>query len=416
MSAGWSPDGTQLATVRVANGQSTLEFPPGRALYSTSGWLSSVSFHPGGDRIAFVDHPIRHDDSGVIRVVDLNGGSRAETAKWLSTGGLEWHPNGELWFSATRDQSPRLLWAMREGKAPRNVSQFPGMISLRDIAPNGTVLFSRDTRRLESTAITKDGEHEISWLDWTRAVDVTNDGRVLFDESGEAVAARSATFVRTIGHSEAARIADGQVALGFSPDGTHALTLAQDDRKQLYLYPLGGGKPTQLRATGLEYQWAKYYPDGKHLLALAGQPLRLYRVTLETGGYEAVSEPGMVRYAAISPGGERVAYLTAAGRLMECTGRGRAREVSGEEPLAPIQYSADGRKLFVQHIKGTALPARVSELDLATGTLKDWRAFAPADPTGVDMITRILIPPNGGLAVYTARRLHSELFTAAHLR
>ncbi|MBM3765012.1 MAG: hypothetical protein FJW32_06440 [Acidobacteria bacterium] len=263
MSADWHPDGAQLALVRVAKGQSMLEFPSGHVLFRTAGWISGVRFNAAGNKIAFVDHPVRHDDAGWIKVATIGGEVATIGEKWLAVHGVAWHPNGEVWFAATRDGSPRALWA-----APsRLVGRFPGVVSLRDISSTGAVLLSRDLRRLESYSDSGD----VSWFDWTRAVEITNDSSLLFDESGEAAGTRSAAFVRTAGASEAARLADGWLAQGFSPDTRRALMLSFDDRRRLRLYPLSGGQPTDLNETGLEYQWARFFPDGASLLALASE-------------------------------------------------------------------------------------------------------------------------------------------------
>ena len=55
--ADWSPDGTELAIVRRVEGRERLEFPAGRVLYETGGYISHMRVSPHGDRIAFADHP-----------------------------------------------------------------------------------------------------------------------------------------------------------------------------------------------------------------------------------------------------------------------------------------------------------------------------------------------------------------------
>jgi DNA-binding winged helix-turn-helix (wHTH) protein/WD40 repeat protein len=411
MAADWHPDGQQLALVRVANGQSTLEFPAGNVLFRTAGWISGVRFNAAGKKIAFVDHPVRHDDAGWIKTVTIDGAIETLGDKWLAVHGVAWHPNGEVWFAATRDGSPRSLWA-----APaRVVGRFPGAITLRDISSAGAVLLSRDQRRLETYANGRD----VTWFDWTRAVDITNDGSLLFDESGEAAGTRSVTFVRGAGAIEAARLADGWLAQGFSPDRVHALTLSFDNRRRLRLYTLSGGRPVDLKETGLEYQWARFFPDGRSLLALASERssgLRLFRVWLNSEGATPLSEPGMVRYSAISADSKRVAYLSAAGKLMEIVPGGDARELYSAEPLAPVQWSRDGKRLYVQHVRSASLPARISKFDPGTGRLEAWKEVAPSDPAGVDLITRVLISEDENQLVFSARRVQSELFTASGLR
>jgi hypothetical protein len=56
--AEWTPDGSDLAIVRRATGFERLEFPIGRVLYQTSGYISNIRFSPSGDRIAFRRSPV----------------------------------------------------------------------------------------------------------------------------------------------------------------------------------------------------------------------------------------------------------------------------------------------------------------------------------------------------------------------
>ena len=101
--ADWSPDGNNLAIVRDVNGRNRLEFPIGKVLYETSGWISHPRVSRKSDLVAFLDHPLPGDDGGSLRVVDLSG-----NAKTLATGlqtiqGLAWSADSrEVWFTADR--------------------------------------------------------------------------------------------------------------------------------------------------------------------------------------------------------------------------------------------------------------------------------------------------------------------------
>lgn len=428
MSADWSPDGRQLAIARAAQGRNYLEFPAGKVLYSTGGWISHVRFSPDGRHIAFLDHPTRHDDAGTVRVVSRSGQLTTLTPPWASLRGLAWRNDGELWYSAADTAAPVSLWATElSGATTRPLAQFPGTVGLRDVSKEGLALLSRDVRRLESVASLPGGHsRNVAAFDWSRAVEVDNRGRVLFDESGEAVGGRGVSFLSS--SDGVARLDEG-VAMGFSPDGESALMLDNADRTLLRLVRLEGGAPRELPRTGLSYQWARYFPDGRRLLALgaevagsrdASMPLRLWTVEPGVGRPRALTEPGMVRHAAISPVDQAVAYLSADGRLLLAglDPSSPVRELAGpREPLAPIQWSADGRWLYVQHLGSTPLPARVSKIDTKNGNaLQPWRQFKPADPAGVDSITRILISPDARFMVATFRRVLSELFVASGLR
>src|SRR6185295_12984090 len=60
--ADWAPDGKDLAIVRDAAGKTQLEFPIGKVLYASSGWLSHPRVSPSGDEVAIIEHPTADDD------------------------------------------------------------------------------------------------------------------------------------------------------------------------------------------------------------------------------------------------------------------------------------------------------------------------------------------------------------------
>ena len=64
--ADWSPDGKSLAVVRTVSGKMRLEYPPGKVLYETHGWVSHPRISPDGTSVAFIDHPVPLDDGGWI--------------------------------------------------------------------------------------------------------------------------------------------------------------------------------------------------------------------------------------------------------------------------------------------------------------------------------------------------------------
>src|SRR5712692_624502 len=52
--ADWAPDGATLAVVREAGGRNRLEYPIGKVLYETPGWISHLRVSPRGDEVAFI--------------------------------------------------------------------------------------------------------------------------------------------------------------------------------------------------------------------------------------------------------------------------------------------------------------------------------------------------------------------------
>src|SRR5271167_3799384 len=101
--ADWSPDGTALAVVREVGGRIRLEFPIGKVLYETGGWISNPRISPKGDLIAFMDHPLQGDTIGAVAVVDLSGHEKAVSSQQPGGAvGLAWSPKGDVvWFTAS---------------------------------------------------------------------------------------------------------------------------------------------------------------------------------------------------------------------------------------------------------------------------------------------------------------------------
>jgi len=280
------------------------------------------------------------------------------------------------------------------------------------------VLLSVESRRLEMAGAMANEPHErdFSLTDWSRVQQLSPDGGLLlFDESGEGSAWRPVAYVRRTGSGEVVRLRDG-FAQGFDREGSSAFVLSED-RMKLWRVPVSGGSGAELPSSGLIYQWARPFPDGQKLLALANfpqQPLRLYIQTIQTGKASALTEPLMVRNASASSDGGTVAILNPEGKLiLYPTNGGAPREVPSREPLAPIRWSGDGQWLFVMHLRSSVQStAEVSRLRIQTGELQPWKRLTPADATGVNSITGLAIADDEKSYVYSYRRVLSELYLA----
>ncbi len=124
--ADWTPDGSALAVVHVAAGKSRLEYPIGKAIYETAGWISNLRFSPKGDHLAFIDHPLLGDDGGTVSVVDLSGKKTDLTERWASAIGLAWSPSGdEVWFTATSTGFSRSLRGVTLSGKLRELAKCP---------------------------------------------------------------------------------------------------------------------------------------------------------------------------------------------------------------------------------------------------------------------------------------------------
>ncbi|MGH9658441.1 MAG: TolB family protein, partial [Bryobacteraceae bacterium] len=346
------------------------------------------------------------------------GGARVLSDGWASVVGLAWHPSEEeVWFTAARENRPRSVWAVSLNGRVRPVAQAPGVLTLRDIAPDGRALVTRDTRRLEMAGRWKDdgSERDYSWLDWSRVQELSADGRtLLFDESGEAVGNRSVAYVRDLETGAVTRLGEG-MAMGFDPAGGSAL-IAREDRRRMAIVPLAGGNYRWLPESGLQYQWARLLPDGRRLFALASRAphgLRLVVHPLEGSPVVDISPEMMIRNAAISPDGEWVAVLSPKNELLLYATKApqQPRVIPSADPLAPLRWT--GEAIVVQHLRrASASSAQLSRVDIRTGRLTPLREIGPSDRLGVNSITGVALSSDGRSYVYSYRRVLSELFIA----
>ncbi len=419
MSADWSPDGSRLAIARAIEGVNQLEFPVGTVIAKTPGWIGNIRVSPDGSRVAFVEHPVRNDTRGMVKLAEPGQPVRALTGEWANVGGLAWHPRGgEVWFTASQSGGPKSVWAVSTRGRLRPVLETAGTMTLRDIAPDGRALLSRETEQLEMAGVVA-GEgiqRNLSWLDWSRVADVSSDGRlVLFDESGVAVGADYVSYVHRMDNNSTMRLGTG-TAMALAPDGKAALVQQTRNRSRLRVVPLDERKPIDLEPAGLDYQWVRYFPDGRRLLAMAnepGHPLRLY-VQPVNGKPYPITPPVVARNVAIAPDGAKVAVFSAnIGLTIYSTEAERSgSRVTTTGSWAPLLW-ADPEWLYVQQIGAyTQIPTRISRLHLADGRIESWKEVSPIDALGVNAITKVMLSGDARTIIFNYRRVLSELFVA----
>jgi Tol biopolymer transport system component len=418
--ADWSPGGKDFAIVRGENGRVQLQFPIGKVLFETQGWVGTPRISPKGDRIAFLDHPVGGDDGGSVAVVDLAGKKTTVSAVFGSIQGLAWSRDGsEIWFTA--GVATRALYAVSLAGRQRVVTTVTGSLTLQDISRDGRVLMVDEQRRLGLAAFPPGGqkERDLSWLDWSRPAGLSADGRfVLIYESGAGGGAGYSAYLRGTDGSPAVRLGEGQ-SLALSPDGKWALTLLDKlTNPHLVLYPTGAGQPRPLALGDLQHRGGRFFPDSRRLLIAAapkGQRIRLYLTDVDGAKPRPVSPEGFA-LPVISPDGTRFVARSSDGKAWLVSLQG------GEPILVPeiaeadtvVGWTAEARGLYVQ--RGVAIPARIDRFDFATRRFETWKEIVPSDVAGVVRISSIFVAPDGSFYAYAYSRALSNLYLVEGLR
>jgi hypothetical protein len=422
--ADWSPDGRDLAVVRAIQRRSRLEFPAGKVLYETAGWIGNPRFSPKGDRIAFLDHPVVNDDGGSVAVVDLSGKKTVLSPGYASAAGLAWSPDGsEVWFTAAEVGGNRGLHAVTLSGRRRTLARVTGLLTLHDVSRDGRVLLTQDLNRIGLIAGSGAAdETDLTWLDWSLFGDLSSDGKtVIFSEAGEGGGPGYSAYLRQVGPAAAVRLGEGS-AQSLSPDGKQILAIVHPTGEQrLISYPTGAGESRVVSPPGFQVRFAAWLPDGRRIVMNAAEPghdVRAYIIDAG-GGKPRVFLPEGYRSGPVSTDGKRVIARGPEGRFFVCP-------VDGGDPvpLAAVNQDTDSvvgwesgdRSIYVRRGRGTSLPARIVRIDLATGQEEKWRDLLPADAAGLNSIVSLRITPDGKKYAYSYYRSLSNLYLAGGLK
>ena len=429
--ADWSADGSGLAVVRDFGGRNRLEYPIGKPLYQTGGWIGHPRVSPKGDRIAFIDHPIQGDDSGSLSVIDLAGNKKTLSGEWYTIQGLAWSPDSkEIWFTASKSGVDRTLYAVSLDGKERMVLRLPGALMLFDIWKDGRVLMMRASwrRELVGTIAGEPRQRDLSWLDYSYPAELSADGKtLLFDEEGgggslaysKSGGLSYAVYIRKTDGSPAVLLGEGG-AVALSPDGKSVIAQTQDSPSQLKLLTTGAGEAKDLTNDKVNHSWAHWFPDGKRILFSGNEPgkgVRLYVYEPASGKSQAITPEGVNGTAfVVSPDSQWVAGIGPdhKGYLYPLAG-GEPRVIPGLNPgEQPITWSSDGRSLYVY--QPGELPARVDRLDVQTGQRSLWKQLMPSDPAGVETIGPILMTPDAKTCVFGYHRMLADLYLVEGLK
>jgi eukaryotic-like serine/threonine-protein kinase len=414
--ADWGPDGQTLAIVRDVGIKNRLEYPIGKVLFETTGWIGQIRVSPKGNVVAFVDHPFPSDDGGRISVVDLAGKKTEVTPVYATVQGLAWTPDGrEIWYTAAEGGFNRAVHAVTPGGKSRLVGRVPGISTIRDISKDGHVLMTNESARLGilERGPGDDKDRELSWLDYSLVTDISPDGsRILITESGEGGGPGYSAYLRKTDGSPAVRLGTGSTE-AFSPDGAWGISITAEEKPRIVLLPTSVGEPRALSYEGIDPINADFVPDGKQIVFTAsqsGQGTRLYLRNVTGEKSRALTPEGYSMFrGTITPDGKAI------------VARGPDRRIylyplAGGEPQAlnglsdnhrPARFSTDGKFLYLQ--EDQTIPMRIDRYDISSGKLELWKELMVADAAGLNSISRFVVTPDGKTYAYSYLRVLSYL-------
>jgi serine/threonine protein kinase len=425
--ADWSPDGSSIAIARSQGGFGQLEFPIGKALYKTAGWVGDLRISPSGGQMAFIDHPWVGDDGGSIAVLDTSGNRKTLSSGWASTQGLAWSPNGdEVWFTATRTGVNRGLYAVNLSGKERLLASVPAELTLLDISRDGRVLLKRDVSRgeIKGRIAGDTTERELSWFDASLPSDLSRDGKtLLFGEVGVAGGSTYEAYVRGTDGAPAIRLGEG-FPLALSADGKWALCQTHSTPEQLFLLPTESGEPKTITNDSIDHVAATWYPDGKRIIFAGseqGHANRKYIQEVDGGKPKAITPEGGSEI-----GGALDIVVSPDGRLVNGMGKDGKEyfyPIEGGEPIPVpgiqvgeyvLMWSPDGHFFLIQNVAG--LPGVITRVDFPSGKRTLWKQIVPADAAGVDTVQRTFFTPDMKSYVYSYNRVLSDLYLIEGLK
>ncbi|HEX5068674.1 MAG TPA: protein kinase [Vicinamibacterales bacterium] len=424
--ADWLPDGSGFAVSHVVDGKYQLEFPIGKVVYKTDGWMSHVRVSPDGRKVAFLDQPIIGDDRGTLSIVDASGKKLSLSIECESTQGMAWTPSGnEVWFSCAANGLARAIMAGSMDGHARTVLRVPGSLFLGDIGADGSVLVSHDNERMAAVVLApgETRERELSWLDWTQVNMLSDDGHTaLLTEAGEGGGKGYSVFVRKTDGSAAVRLGTG-AGLAISSDGKWVIAQKiETSPEQLVLMPTGAGEARALTNDDITHVQARFLPDGKRFIFNGykpGKPPRAWVQSLSGGDAVPVSPEGVV-----------VGLLTLDGT------RFLARDLDGQRKIFPVDPAAgpsepvrpldpsdgiirilDPRTAFVRR-PGSDGAVQISRVDLGTGAHTPMLTIVPPPEAGSAVTggISIVISADGRAYAYNYTATNSDLFLVKGLR
>jgi hypothetical protein len=318
--ADWSPDGSGLAVVHVVGGLDRLEYPIGKVLYESAGYLSDPRVSPDGVQVAFCEHPARFDDRGWVKIVDRSGAVRTLAGEYDAIQGVAWLRDAqEVLFSAIpggiEGYQLHVVPVSASGSA-RVALPSMGWVTVQDVSRDGhwMVIRTEERESIRAHLPGEAAEREFSWMNGAMLPQLSANGRfLLFTDETPGAGTNNVVMYRDTQGGQPVRIGEGN-GLGLSSDGAWALA-RMPSSLEIVLYPLGAGNAVHLdRGAIATVNSVKWFPDDEHILICGNERSKLprcYRQAILSGQPEPITPEGVIN-----------AFVTADGRTLSGRGPG----------------------------------------------------------------------------------------------
>ena len=415
----WHPGGDGLCIVRRVNNEDRLEYPIGKVLYRTTGYVSYPRFSAEGDRIAFLDHPAYGDNRGNVSVITLGGEKTDLVLDWSGLEGLAWSAKpGEIWFSGVQTGGSWAIFAIgiRGGKL-RTVWRTPSNLILHDVDRQGRALVSSNavSSIVRGLGRGEEHDHDLS-MGWSAARDVSADGKnaVVVNYGGDASLYYD-IYIRPLAGGPPTRLGEGE-PVQFSPDGKWILAMILSTPPRIALYGTESESSKSVNVAGVDFSACALFPDNRRIFLVVPYAARIDYYIQDIASGNRTRIPLQHQGAGsplISPDGLKVMFVGRAIKSSIYTIAGEhVRDV--EPPNYAVGWASDSQGIFIYSPE--EVPIKVKRLDLATGTITPWKEIAMPDLAGASNAPDLVMNKAGDAYAYSVFRMMTDLFIVEGLR
>ena len=403
--AAWSPNGKELATVRTIDGSDRLEYPAGKVLYQSPGYIGNLRISRDGQAVYLEDHPLRDDSAGFVRRIDGAGKTTTLSPHYSALVGLSIPKDGDgvLYSANTEGWALSLYLASREGHV-RTITGFSEQNQLLAVNAVGEVLLKRRSARwlMFVSESPSSPARDLSWHDASLPADFSTDGKsVLFTEGGAASGDDYEVYLRGADGGPAIHLGTG-AGTSLSSDAHWVLGTKNQLPAQLFLLPTGAGQARQVTSDSLHHEDAAFLPGGQSMVFVGnppGRPRMWYAQDLKGGpprafGPEGVSFAHLDDPVVLSPDGRDIAVVTAdKNLLLQPIAGGVGRAIPDlKAGFTPVRWCPGGATIMLKKKEGVAM--QIFETNVTTGTQRLWKSIAPPEGLAVAEVRQVRIAPD----------------------